>query len=66
MNLGCPFCGATPVTRLLKAKTGEPHGEPIQDWMVCCPNGHAQMKASTREVALERWNERIVARGVER
>lgn len=57
-NLGCPFCGATPVTRALKAKTCQLHGDVIQDWMVCCPHGHAQIKAPTKELAMTRWNER--------
>lgn len=57
-NLPCPFCGATPVTRALKARTCQLHGEPLQDWMAFCPHGHAQIKAATKELALGIWNHR--------
>ena len=55
---GCPFCGSNPHTRQLKQQSCQLHGEPYQDWMVCCPKGHAQVKAPTKELALEQWNDR--------
>lgn len=57
--LRCPFCGAVPVTRQMKVRTCQLHGEPLQDWMIACPKGHAQRKASTRALAIEQWNERV-------
>jgi hypothetical protein len=56
----CPFCGATPITRLLKVRRDQLHGEPLQDWMVACPKGHAQMKGTVKHLVFEEWNRRII------
>lgn len=56
--LPCPFCGATPHRGLTKVKPCALHGEPLQNYSIWCPRGHARVVAPLDYVAVADWNTR--------
>lgn len=55
---GCPFCRATPHRGLEKMRFDQLHGDPLQDYAIWCPKGHAKTTAPTEALAIEAWNTR--------
>jgi hypothetical protein len=54
----CPFCGATPHHGLGKVYRDQLRGEPLQDFSIKCPHGHAKITRPSEALARAEWNTR--------
>jgi len=56
--LPCPFCGGAPHRGPGKVYHDQLHGEPMQDFGIWCPRGHAKITMSSQGLAIKEWNTR--------
>lgn len=64
--LPCPFCGANPHRGLEKVRHCQMHGDPLQDYSIWCPKGHAKLTERSEAVAIAAWNTRAAPPAMDR
>ncbi len=64
--LPCPFCGANPHRGPEKVRHCQMHGDPLQDYSIWCPKGHAKLTERSETVAIAAWNTRAAPPAMDR